>query len=167
MEGGVNLHSHAHQSPGHRNDELGSSSTRAEPTDDEMSETQTYTDPNSNPHDNKKEYPSAQFGHLTPAQRRRAVTGDEKGGLSSQPEASTKQIPRASSPTSITPDELHQNDGDEGNAPVHPTPTATHEPLSGSEAGRRALGSHGPVYQTYHEYGTIDPKMRPRSLGFP
>jgi hypothetical protein len=167
MEGGVNLHSHTHQSPGHRNDELGGSSTRAEPTDDEMSETQAYTDSKSNPPNNKKEAPNAQFGRLTPAQRRRAIIRDEEGGPSSQPEASIKQIPRASSQTSTTRDELHQSDGYEENAPVHPTPTATHVPVSGIEAGRRALDSHGPVYQTYHEYGNHGPQNEASKFGIP
>ncbi|CAI6100953.1 unnamed protein product [Clonostachys chloroleuca] len=84
-----------------------------------------------------------------------------------QPEASIEQIPRAFSPTSLTPDELDQNDGDEGNAPVRPTPTATHESVSRNEAGRRALGSHGPVYQTYYEYGNHRPQNKASKFGIP
>ncbi|CAG9976214.1 unnamed protein product [Clonostachys byssicola] len=167
MEEGASLRSHAHQSPGQPNDELGYSSTRAEPTDDGNFETQAYTDPKSSPHNNKKENPNPQLSHLTPAQRRRAIVGDEEGGPSSQPEASIKQIPRASSPTSITPDILHQNDGDDGNAPVHPIPTAAREPVSRNEASRRALGSHGPVYQTYHEYGNHGPPNEASKFGIP
>ncbi|CAH0026972.1 unnamed protein product [Clonostachys rhizophaga] len=167
MDGRVNIHGHTRQSPRDRNEEGDNSSTRAEPTDDEISEIQAYTDPRSSPHNNQKDNPKAQLGHLTPAQRRRAIIGDEQGGPSSQPEASIKQIPRASSPTSLTPDKLHQNDGDEGNAPVHPTTTATHEPVSENEARRRALGSHGPVYQTYHEYGSHGPQNGASKFGIP
>ncbi|CAH0058208.1 unnamed protein product [Clonostachys solani] len=176
MDGGASLHSHAHQSPGDRNEEVGSSSTRAEPTDSEIHDTQADTDPKYNPHKHKKENSEARLGPLTPAQRRRAIIGDEEGGPSSQPEASIKQIARASSPTSITPDELHENDGDDKNTPVHPrlplttphaTAAATHEPVSRDKARKRARGSHGPVYQSYQEYGNHGPQNETSKFGIP
>ncbi|VUC29129.1 unnamed protein product [Clonostachys rosea] len=179
MDGGGNFHGHTHRSLGDRNEGVDISSTRAEPTeadltDDEVNERKAYTDPKHNPNNDKEKSSEAPLAHPVPTQRRRAIIGDEQGGPSSQPEASIEQIPHPSAPVSMTPGELHQNyDGE--NSPVpprssftrpHATASATNEPGPRTEAPQRFLRSHGLVYQNYYEYGN-HPQNEALKFGIP